>query len=193
MLTAIFINLVNDKILKKIHIISESTLIGLIFYCMENEIENTQKHKLGTRTTVSRKSLAEILPSYYSIMPMIPICLFSLLRDTKSQSEIFLHKGKAFSQLDLWLPPQDFFCLGDVWFPLSRIIWSVLHRLYLHVGIDKLQNNTSKYFISMIPLNYYCYRMFTVLLGPNFICITGPRACMNRDVLARREMTIIVF
>ena len=87
----------------------------------------------------------EVLPA--SIFPATDSVLFG---HTKPQSEIFLHEGKAIPQLDFWLPSQQFFGLCDVRFPLSWIIRSVLHLLYLHLRINELQSKRSsidnKYF-----------------------------------------------
>lgn len=58
----------------------------------------------------------------------------------KPQTEIFFHERKAIPQFHLWFPAKQFLCFGYDWFSLPRIIRSVLHYLYLHIWINKLQN-----------------------------------------------------
>lgn len=65
---------------------------------------------------------------------------FSLLfGDSKPQPEVLLHEGKAIPQLNFWFPSQQCLCLCNVRFPLSWIIRSILHHVYLHTRINKLE------------------------------------------------------
>jgi len=65
---------------------------------------------------------------------------FSLLfGDSKPQPEVLLHEGKAIPQLNFWFPSQQCLCLCNVRFPLSWIIGSILHHVYLHTRINKLE------------------------------------------------------
>lgn len=64
-----------------------------------------------------------------------------LFGHSKPLPEILLHEGEAIPQLDFWLPSQQFCSLCDVRFPLSWIVRSIVHLLYLDLRIYKLQKH----------------------------------------------------
>lgn len=73
-----------------------------------------------------------------------------LFGHSKPLAEILLHEGEAIPQLHFWLPSQQFCSLCDVRFPLSWIVRGIVHLLYLHLRINKLQNHTQ----SALMINY---------------------------------------
>ena len=121
----------------------------LIFYYNTKEWKRGRgKYKRPTEKTDYVYALPRLMPNPRP--RVLPASIFQatdsvLFGHTKPLSEIFLHEGKAIPQLDFWLPSQQFFGLCDVRFPLSWIIRSVLHLLYLHLRINELQSKQVKH------------------------------------------------
>lgn len=67
--------------------------------------------------------------------------LWSVLLVQNPFPEIGNHQRKPFSQRDLRLPIQKFFCLGDIWFPHVRVICSVLFKIDGRIRIDCFLDN----------------------------------------------------